>query len=141
VQLLFQINPILISQQCAKLVSPTFNILNPSFTPVPPVFYDIFAVEQEKLYTKVYYFGSGTDPEEASGRITGIERNNLNEEYMHFDIGDRAHIDRIVTINGKPGPTYDEYDRYALACLDCSGGMYEDVAVRKAIYTASMLTF
>ncbi|RPJ70584.1 MAG: hypothetical protein EHM20_15330, partial [Alphaproteobacteria bacterium] len=90
----------------------SFNILNPSFTPVPPDYYDIFAGEQQKLFTKVYYFGSGSDLEEASGRIIGIEKNDLNEEYMQFDSGDRARIDRIVTINGKPGPAYDEYDRY-----------------------------
>jgi len=108
------------------MTSLSFNILNPSFTPVPPVYYDIFTGEQEKPYTKVYYFGSGTDLEEASGRITGVERNDINEEYLRFDTGDRARIDRIVTINGKPGPAYDEYDRYALACLDCSGGMDDD---------------
>jgi len=108
------------------MASLFFNILNPSFTPIPPDYYDIFFAEQEKPYTKVYYFGSGTDLEEASGRITGIETNDLNEEYMHFDSGDRARIDRIVTINGKPGPAYDEYDRYALACLDCNGGMDEE---------------
>jgi len=104
----------------------SFNILNSSFTPVPPVYYDIFAREQEKPISKVYFFSTGSDLEEASGRITGIERNDLKEEYMQFDSGDRARIDRIVTINGKPGPAYDEYDRYALACLDCSGGMEDE---------------
>jgi len=68
----------------------TFNILKPSFTPIPPDYYDIFLAEQEKPYTKVYYFASGT------------------------------------TINGKPGPAYDEYDRYGLACLDCGGGMDDE---------------
>ena len=111
---------------CSPDMTPlSFNILNPSFTPVPPVYYDIFSEEGQKPFTKVYYFGSGTDLEEASGRITGIEKNEINEEYMHFDSGNRARIDRIVTINGKPGPAYDEYDSYGLACLDCSGGMEE----------------
>ena len=104
----------------------SFNILNPSFTPVPPVYYDIFDVELQKPFIKVYYFSTGTDLEEASGRVTGIEKNDLHEEYTQFDSGDRARIDRIITINGKPGPAYDEYDRYALACLDCSGGMEDE---------------
>ncbi len=100
-----------------------FKILEPSFTPVNPVYLDVIESEKEKAYTKVFYFGTGTDLEEASGKITGIENTPENEEYLCFDSGDRARLDRIITINGKPGPAYDEYDRYALACLDCSGGM------------------
>lgn len=100
-----------------------FTILEPSFTPIEPLYYDIFESEKEKEFSKAFYFGFGTDLEEASGRITGIEKNDTNEEYLSFDSGDKARIDRIVTINGKPGPAYDEYDRYALACLDCNGGM------------------
>lgn len=100
-----------------------FKILELSFTPVDPVYFDLFEEEQKKPSSKAFYFGSGSDLEEASGRITGIEKNELNEEYLAFDTGDRVRIDRIVTLNGKPGPAYDEYDRYGLACLDCTGGM------------------
>lgn len=100
-----------------------FRILEPSYTPVLPVYFDVIESEKDKSYTKVFYFGNGTDLEEASGKITGIEKTPENEEYLCFDSGDRARLDRIITINGKPGPAYDEYDRYALACLDCSGGM------------------
>jgi hypothetical protein len=35
----------------------------------------------------------------------------------------KIRLDRIIVFNGKPGPAYDEYDSYALACLDCTGGM------------------
>jgi hypothetical protein len=100
-----------------------FTLPEQGFMPVDPVYYDIFAQEQEKEYSKIFYFVSGTDLEEASGKITGIKKNESNEEYLHFDTGNCARIDRIVTINGKPGPAYDEYDRYALACLDCNSGM------------------
>ena len=31
-------------------------------------------------------------------------------------------IDRIITLFGKPGAAYDEYDAFANACMDCSGG-------------------
>jgi hypothetical protein len=100
-----------------------FKILETSFTPVQPVYYNIFLSEQQKPVSKVFYFGQGTDLEEAGGKITGIQKTAKNEEYLCFDTGDKARIDRIVTVNGKPGPAYDEYDRYALACLDCNSGM------------------
>lgn len=100
-----------------------FTILETSYTPVAPVYYDIIESEKEKIFSKIFYFAFGTDLEEASGKITGIVKNEANEEYLCFDTGDNARLDRIITINGKPGPAYDEYDRYALACLDCSGGM------------------
>jgi hypothetical protein len=44
------------------------------------------------------------------------------EEYLVFDSGDEVRIDRIITINGIPGPAYDEYDAFALACLNCNVG-------------------
>jgi hypothetical protein len=93
---------------------------------VLPVYFELFELEQEKPYSRAFYFESGTDLEEASGKITGIEKDALNGEYLCFDCGHRIRIDRIITLNGKPGPAYDEYDRYALACLDCSGGMEEE---------------
>ncbi|HEX2395269.1 MAG TPA: hypothetical protein VHI78_07985 [Bacteroidales bacterium] len=100
-----------------------FTILETSYTPVAPVYFDVIESEKEKDYSKIFYFSAGSDLDEASGKITGIEKNEANEEYLCFDSGDMARLDRIVTINGKPGPAYDEYDRYALACLDCNGGM------------------
>lgn len=101
----------------------SFEFTGDSFTPVDPVYYDIIESEKKQSFSKVYYFVSGIDLEEASGKITGIEKDDSNAEYLCFDKGHRVRIDRIITINGKPGPAYDEYDRYALACLDCNGGM------------------
>lgn len=100
-----------------------FKILETSYTPVAPVYYDMIEAEKEKPFSKIFYFSFGTDLEEASGKITGVEKNDSNDEFLCFDSGDKARLDRIITINGKPGPAYDEYDRYALACLDCSSGM------------------
>lgn len=105
------------------IMRQNFKILESDFMPVLPVYYEVFDTEQQKPLSKVFYFGLGSDLEEAKGKITGIEKTTDTGEYLCFDSGDKARIDRIVTINGKPGPAYDEYDRYGLACLDCSGGM------------------
>lgn len=90
------------------------------FNPVYPLFYEIFAAEQEKALSKVFYFGKGTEIEEAKGKITGLVTKENREEYLVFDSGEEARIDRIISINGIPGPAYDEYDAFSLACLDCN---------------------
>lgn len=92
------------------------------FSPVHPDYYEVFSTEQEKKYSKVFYFGNGTEVEEAKGKITGLVTREAHEEYLVFDSGDEARIDRIITINGIPGPAYDEYDAFALACLNCNVG-------------------
>lgn len=91
-----------------------------NYTPVPPVYYEIFMSEQEKGFCKVFYFGNKTDVEETKGIIRGMINNGSNGEYLIFDSGEEVRIDRIITINGVPGPAFDEYDSYALACLDCN---------------------
>ena len=93
------------------------------FSPVFPVYYEVFSAEQNKKFSKVFYFGNGSDVEEAQGKITGLVKKEGFEEYLVFDTGVEVRIDRIITVNGIPDPAYDEYDRYALACLDCSAGM------------------
>ncbi len=90
---------------------------------IRPEYDELFAREQQKDLSKVFYFEKGTILEEANGKITGIWRSPENEDFMVFEAGDKVRVDRIITINGKPGPAYDEYDRFGLACLDCSGGM------------------
>lgn len=92
------------------------------FTPVHPVYYEVFSEEQDKSFCKVYYFGIGTNVEEAKGKITKLVKKGSIEEYLVFDTGDEVRIDRIISLNGKPGPAYDEYDAYSLACLDCNVG-------------------
>jgi hypothetical protein len=90
------------------------------FTPVQPDYYDIFRDEQKKEFSKVFYFGKGSELEEAAGKISGMKNKGNFEKYMIFDSGDKVRVDRIITINGIPGPAYDEYDAYALACLNCN---------------------
>lgn len=94
------------------------------YLPVDPDFYDI--IEKEKLKKKiavVNYFGENNSLEDAKGEIEGIVSSKNEEKFISFDTGKKVRLDRVITINGRPGPAYDEYDSYALACLDCQGGM------------------
>lgn len=90
------------------------------FTPVYPHYYDIFAESQDKESARVIYFGEGITLEEVIGKITGITKNEYNEEHMTFENGSAVRIDRIISINGKPGPAFDEYNNLGMACMDCN---------------------
>lgn len=71
----------------------------------------------------VHYFEEENTLENAKGKIKEIETNSSRGEFIVFDNGQKIRLDRIIVFNGNPGPAYDEYDSYALACLDCTGGM------------------
>lgn len=91
------------------------------YTPVDPDYFDV--VEQEigknKIST-IYYFEKQNMVEEEKGKLKKIETVGDFEKYVVFNSGRRLRLDRVITINGIPGPAYDEYDRFALACLDCN---------------------
>ncbi len=90
------------------------------FLPVDPDYYELFRKEQEKESSTVVYFGEGTELKEAKGGIKDSIKIEDSGEYLVFNSGTTVRIDRLITINGIPGPAYDEYDSYALACLDCN---------------------
>lgn len=92
------------------------------FSFVDPLYEEIFAEEQKKEFSRAIYFGKGIDLEEETGKITGIQKNEIREEYLCFNSGAKVRIDRIISINGIPGPAFDEYNRYAEACFDCNVG-------------------
>lgn len=92
--------------------------------PIDPDFYDI--IENQKKTegpSLVHYFREGNDVEDARGRISGIVTREKREEFLLLDQGKEIRLDRIITINGTPGPAYDEYDSYARACMDCRAGL------------------
>lgn len=72
---------------------------------------------------KIFFFNQENSLGDANGRIKEIKTGEKNGEFVVFENGQQIRLDRIIVFNGKPGPAYDEYDSYALACLDCMGGM------------------
>jgi len=52
-------------------------------------------------------------------KLREIEGSGL---YIVMDPEYKIRIDRIITVFGKPGPAYDEYEAYANQCLSCTGG-------------------
>ena len=92
-----------------------------NYTPVNPGYFDIMEKEIAKnKLSKVFFFEAQNVLEEEKAGLEEIISVNNFEKFLLMENGKRIRIDRIITINGIPGPAYDEYDRYALACLDCN---------------------
>jgi hypothetical protein len=94
------------------------------YSPVDPFIYDVIENAKKKnVEIKIHYFGSENELNVANGAIKGVTINEKHEEFLSLNSGDNVRLDRIITLNGRPGPAFDKYDSYALACLDCMGGM------------------
>lgn len=95
--------------------------------PVDPDFFELLERENQKEEVKVVYFLFTSEPElgESRGKIRNIEQVKNEGEFLFMENGEKVRLDRVVVVNGKPGPAYDEYDSYALAPLTCQAG-YSD---------------
>lgn len=102
------------------VVNQHLTAMKTDFTFVDPVYDSIFAEAQQKGQARAIYFGKGVDLEEANGKITGVETNALREQHLCFEDGTAVRVDRIISINGIPGPAFEEYDRHASACMQCN---------------------
>ena len=101
--------------------------MKPKYMPVDPGYFELFEQEMEKNDARVIYFAFASEPEleESRGKIIKIDDKGQEGLFLLFENGDEVRLDRIIVINGIPGPAYDEYDSYALAPLTCQAG-YDD---------------
>ena len=98
-------------------------MMDTSYTPVQYVYKEVIAEEIEKgTVGKVFYFSEGNTIEEVQGSIMRLEEVEKEGEFITMNSEGQVRIDRIITLFGKPGAAFDEYDAYANACLDCKGG-------------------
>lgn len=105
------------------ICSYKFSIMKSQYLPVDPDFPEqIEKTISENKSVIVHYFKKGNEVETTKGLAKKIATRK-NGEFIVFENGEEIRLDRIIVFNGKPGPAYDEYDSYALACLDCMGGM------------------
>ena len=94
-----------------------------SYTPVQYVYREIIEEEIEKRTTgKIFYFNSDQVVDSIEGRVVKMEDINGKGVFITLDPEARLRIDRIITLFGKPGAAFDEYDAYANQCLSCTGG-------------------
>lgn len=98
--------------------------MDTKFSPVDPDFYEVIEREKSKGgISTVNYFGPKEEILGTRDVIDDVFFIKNYEAYLVFERSDKIRLDRIITINGKPGPAYDEYDSFANSCLSCMGGM------------------
>jgi hypothetical protein len=94
-----------------------------SFSPVQYVYREI--IEEQILKQtegKVFFFDDHDKVDSFEGRILRMEEVAGSGIFIFLDSENQVRIDRIITLFGKPGAAFDEYDNYANQCLSCTGG-------------------
>lgn len=94
-----------------------------SYSPVQYVYREIIEEEITKQSQgKVFYFCDDKTVGSVEGTITKMEEISGKGLFIVVDPDAHIRIDRIITLFGKPGAAFDEYDAYGNTCLDCKGG-------------------
>lgn len=93
-----------------------------SYLPVPWEYKEVIDEEIAKQRSgKIFFFNPQGEVDEAIGRV--VERSDQKQEgeFILLDTNTRIRIDRIITLFGKIGAAYGEYEAYANVCMDCKG--------------------
>ena len=61
--------------------------------------------------------------DEQAGKVERLEYIPGKGMFITLDSGTQIRIDRIITLYGKPGAAFDEYDAFANQCLSCTAGV------------------
>ena len=95
----------------------------PSYTPVPYEFRELVAMKiEEGQYGRIFYFNERNVFDSIDGRVARMEEIENSGLFVFLDPAGAIRADRIITLFGKPGPAYDEYDRFGNVCFECTGG-------------------
>jgi len=97
--------------------------LSPSYLPVPWEYREVIEEQIAKRSTgKIIFFCKEEGICERTGAILELKEIDGEGLFVFTDRSERIRVDRIITLFGKPGAAYDEYNAYADACMDCTGG-------------------
>lgn len=95
----------------------------PAYLPVDPDFTDVIQVQiRERKSGKIFFFNELGEVDDRTGTVVQMEDRPAQGVFVLLDNGNSIRIDRIITLFGKIGAAYDEYDTYSNSCMDCSGG-------------------
>lgn len=94
--------------------------LSSSYNPVDPDFYGIIEdLKQWNKEIKIFFFEDDLELNSYTGRIDSVACDQ-QVEHLRLSTGDSIRLDRIITLNGRPGPLFDYYESFGNACLDCN---------------------
>lgn len=74
---------------------------------------------QNKKEGKIFFFGSNGQLEEVKGSVVEVLEEKNKGVYAIVDSGRHIRVDRIITIFGKVGAAYEEYEAFGNTCMDC----------------------
>jgi len=90
-----------------------------------PVAWEYLETVEEEIIKetsgKIFYFDNNNQLEQVEGRILKLIEEKGEGLFILLEKGNKVRMDRIITLFGKIGAAYEEYDAYANACMDCSG--------------------
>lgn len=96
------------------------NITKALYTPVAWEYKDVIQEQITKgTNGKIFFFEQGAEIGEGKGQILEMKEIKNEGTFIFLDSATRIRIDRIITLFGKPGAAYDEYEAYANTCSDC----------------------
>ena len=93
-----------------------------SYLPVQHIYKEVILEEMtKKTAGKVFFFDDHDAVASCEGSIQDLKEVEGKGWFVIMDPPARVRIDRIITLFGKPGAAYDEYDSFANACMNCAG--------------------
>lgn len=98
--------------------------MDTSYTPVAYEYRE--AIEEQIAMNKsgkIFFWSEDKKVDEVIGRVVKLEDVAGEGMFLTLDSGATVRIDRIITLYGKPGAAFDEYDAYANRCLSCRAGV------------------
>lgn len=96
--------------------------MDTSYLPVAWEYKEMIQEAKEKeTRGRIFYFCEEENICSKDGQIAKMDDVKGKGVFIQLDTGDMIRVDRIITLFGKPGAAYDEYDAYANACLSCFG--------------------
>lgn len=94
-----------------------------SYTPVAWEYREVAQEQMDgKTSGKIFYFCQDEGICEQIGKIVEIREITGKGLFVVLDNAAHIRMDRIITLFGKPGAAYEEYDSYANSCMSCLGG-------------------
>ncbi len=100
---------------------------NEAYLPVAWEYREVAEEEIKKERSgKIFFFSPEKQVHEASGKVIQLEEEKSAGLFIRLDTGIKIRLDRIITLFGKVGAAYDEYDAYGNSCMDCTGGYEKD---------------
>jgi hypothetical protein len=95
-----------------------------SYTPVAYDYREVIEAQiLKRTQGKIFFWNQNQAVDERAGTVISLEEIPGKGMFIVLDNKDQIRIDRIITLFGKPGAAYDEYDAFSNACLSCQAGV------------------